>query len=237
MLVSIVIPTYNERNNILSLIKSISKTLNKRSINFEIIIVDDNSPDKTYEYIKDHYSNDFRIHLFQREKNRGLATAILLGIKKTRGSIIVGMDADFNHPPSLIPKLIDALSRADLVVASRFIPNGAMKEPIRYYFTYIFNLFLKYILGFPVLDNLSGYYAIKKKILITLSLQHIYQGYGDYHLRLLKSIQDRHLHIIQIPVKYGRRKYGQSKSQLLYLFFRYIWVAFQLTFNSVNKHN
>jgi len=162
MTVSIVIPTYNERNNIVALIQSITKILDKSLIKFEIIIVDDNSPDNTYSHIKSHYLHDSRIRPFVRNKNRCLAKAILFGIMKTKGSIIIGMDADFNHPPSLIPKLISSLHHADFAVASRFIKGGGMKEPIRYYLTYIFNLFLKYILGFPILDNLSGFYAIKK---------------------------------------------------------------------------
>jgi dolichol-phosphate mannosyltransferase len=229
MLVSVIIPTYNERQNIIALIKQISNTLNKRSLEFEIIIVDDNSPDDTYHQIKNNYPHDRRIRPYNRKSDRGLATAIMLGITKARGSVIIGMDADFNHPPSLIPKLIRALDQADFIVASRFIKGGSMKEPIRYYLTYIFNLFLKNVLGFPVLDNLSGFYAVKRKLLLKLPLGDIYQGYGEYHLRLLKSIQNHHLKIVQIPVIYGQRKFGQSKSLLLILFFRYLKVAFHLT--------
>jgi len=235
MTVSIVIPTYNERNNIVALIQSITKILDKSLIKFEIIIVDDNSPDNTYSHIKSHYLHDSRIRPFVRNKNRCLAKAILFGIMKTKWSIIIGMDADFNHPPSLIPKLISSLHHADFAVASRFIKGGGMKEPIRYYLTYIFNLFLKYILGFPILDNLSGFYAIKKPVLMKLHLEYIYQGYGEYHLRLLKSIQNQGLRIVQIPVKYGYRKYGQSKSHLIFLFFRYLQIAFQLTFSNQNN--
>jgi len=233
--VSIVIPTYNERDNVVALIRSITKILDESLISFEIIIVDDNSPDNTYNHIKNHYLHDSRIRPFVRNKNHGLAKAILFGIIKTKGSIVIGMDADFNHPPSLIPKLIKSLHHADFAVASRFVKGGGMNESIRYYLTYAFNLVLKYMLGFPTLDNLSGYYAIKRKDIMKLPIQQIYQGYGEYHLRLIKSLQNRHLKIIQIPVQYGQRKYGQSKSHLTFLFFRYLWVAFKLTFYNNKK--
>ena len=227
-LVSIIVPTYNERDNIIFLIKNISKILISHQILFEIIVVDDNSPDGTYANIKDKFLLNPLIRPFKRLKNLGLATAILYGICRARGSIIIGMDADFNHPPSLIPQLIGALDQSDFAVASRFIKGGSMKEPIRNLFTYIFNLFLKYFLGFPILDNLSGFYAIKKQTLYELPLKYIFQGYGEYHLRLLKSMQWRGLYISEIPVKYGRRRYGKSKSSLLTLFFRYVWIALQL---------
>jgi len=134
MKVSIVIPTYNERLNICLLIKKIITFLKK---DFEIIVVDDNSPDKTVEEVKKNFKNKKEIKVFFRKKEKGLGAAILFGIKKAKGEIIVGMDADFNHPPELLPKLIKETKNFDFVVASRFIKDGGMEDKIRYFFTFI----------------------------------------------------------------------------------------------------
>ena len=138
------------------------------------------------------------------------------------------MDADFNHPPHAIKKLINELKHHDLVIASRFIKGGGMQDKARGVFTYIFNLFLKYIIGFPIIDNMSGFYVIKKDILFKLPIKQIYSGYGEYHLRLVYLAKKQSLKIKEIPVFYPKRKHGKSKSNLLKMFFRYLFVAFKL---------
>ncbi|MFA6532835.1 MAG: hypothetical protein WCT22_02440, partial [Patescibacteria group bacterium] len=106
--------------------------------------------------------------------------------------------------------------------------GGGMEDKVRYLFTYIFNLFLKRILGFPTMDNMSGFYAIKKEKLFQLSTSKIYQGYGEYHLRLVYLAKKYGLKIKEIPVFYPKRKYGHSKTNFLKMFFRYLFVAFDL---------
>jgi len=223
---SIIIPTYNEKQNIIPLLKEIKKMLISK--NFEVIVVDDNSPDQTAQAIKTKFKKDKNIKVFVRKNERGLGTAILLGIKKSKGEIIVGMDADFNHLPQIIPKLIENTKDADLVVASRFISGGGMADRTRYFFTYLFNLFLRYFLGFPVFDNTSGFYAIKKSQLYQLPLEEIYRGYGDYHLRLVWYAKKLGLKIKEISVFYPKRKFGTSKSNLIKMFFSYLYHAFLL---------
>lgn len=228
-LISIIIPTFNERDNIVDLIKAINSFLT--NYNYEIIIVDDNSFDGTSKVVKKFFRKDRRIKLFIRKNKRDLGTAILYGINKSKGQVIIGMDADFNHPPKKIPELISALKDSDLVVASRFVYKGGMENKIRYFFTYIFNLFLKYFLGFPIMDNMSGFYAIKRDKLILFPLKKIYYGYGEYHLRLVYFSKSFGLGIKEIPVYYQRRRYGKSKSNLLKMFFKYLIIAIRLRFN------
>jgi dolichol-phosphate mannosyltransferase len=227
-LISIIIPTYNERENIVNLVNAIRTTLNTKKILFEIIIVDDNSPDRTAETVNKNFRKDKNIHLFLRKKDRGLGSAILFGIKKSKGNIIVGMDADFNHPPEVITSLINQLKDCNLVIGSRFIKGGGMEDKTRYLLTYIFNLFLKHILGFPTMDNMSGFYAIKKEKLMKLPINKIYQGYGEYHLRLVYLAHKLGLKIKEEPVFYKKRRFGKSKSNLTILFFKYIWEGLRL---------
>lgn len=221
-MISIIIPTYNEKENIAPLIKSIIQVCNSNKIEYEIIIIDDASPDGTGLYIQKIYTQNPRIRCYIRNNERGLGTAILYGVFHAKGDVIVGMDADFNHPPELIPKLIYNLSKSDLVIASRFIPGGSMQNVFRYVGTLCFNLILRFILGFPSTDNMSGYYAIIKSKLIALNLKRIYYGYGDYHLRLVWYARQNKYKISEVPVRYGLRSFGRSKSNLISMFFSYL---------------
>jgi dolichol-phosphate mannosyltransferase len=232
-MISVIIPTYNESGNIIPLINHIFDILKKNKLKGEIIVVDDNSPDKTGETVKRKYKNSKSVKTYIRKSERGLATAILLGILKAKGNIIIGIDADFNHPPDLIPTLVRKLRKSDLVVASRFIFGGGMDEKGRYIGTYLFNYFLKHILRFPTMDNMSGYYAIKKRTLLMLNLKEVYKGYGEYHLNLLWHMQQLKMRIIEVPVYYKKRRYGKSKSHLLKLLFLYFSYAVQLRLKNI----
>jgi len=225
-MVSIIIPTYNEKQNITLLIEKLVKL----KFNKEIIIIDDNSPDKTAEEIKKKFKNNLQVRLFVRKNERGLGTAILYGINNSKSNIIISMDADFNHPPELIPELVKNIKNYDFIVASRFTKGGGMEDKFRYFFTYLFNLFLKYFLSFPTMDNMSGFYAVRRNKLLNLPLKIIYQGYGEYHLRLVWYTKKNGFRIKEIPVYYQKRKYGESKSTLFKMFFQYIFTAFGLFF-------
>lgn len=227
-MISIIIPTFNERENIVNLIHEIQLVLSESNIKYEVIVVDDNSPDQTALEIKKKFKSVKNIRLFVRKNIRGLASAILLGIKKSRGDVIIGMDADFNHPPEKIPELLSNLKQADLVVASRFIKGGGMEDKLRCFFTYVFNLFLKYILGFPTMDNMSGFYAIRKEKLFQLPINKIYTGYGEYHLRLVYLAKEQGFKIKETPVFYKKRACGMSKSNLIFLFLKYLWESLKL---------
>lgn len=227
-MISIIIPTYNERENICRLIPAILSAVSDAKIQTEVVVVDDNSPDKTADEVRKRFGQDRRVVVSVRKDERGLATAILHGIRQSKGDVIIGMDADFNHPPELIPDLVRALSKNDLVIASRFIKGGGMEEWGRYFGTLLFNLLLKYMLGFPTMDNMSGFYAIRKDKLEELDIDKIYKGYGDYHLRLVWYAKSKKYSICEIPVFYRRRTYGESKSHLLSLFVSYLVCATKL---------
>lgn len=223
--ISVVIPTFNEKDNIVPLIQEVKKLHKLKDLNTEIIVVDDNSPDKTGEVVSKIFVKDKNVRVYIRKKEKGLGTAILYGIRWAKGDVIIGMDADFNHPPEKIPELVDKLKKADLVIASRFIKGGGMEHKVRYWLAYIYNLFLNKVLGFPVLDNMSGFYAISKKKLQTLPLEYIYRGYGEYHLRLVYLAKAHGFRIVEIPAYYPKRTHGKSKSNLLRMFFEYLYVA------------
>lgn len=225
--ISIILPTYNESGHIIDLIEAISKVLAKEKKTFEIIIVDDNSPDGTADIVQKHSQKNPQVKVFVRTKDRGLGKSIGYGVEKAQGEIIIGMDADFNHNPETISKLIKALANCDLAIASRFIKGGGMAEVQRYWPTFFFNQLLRF-LGFPSTDNASGYYAIYKKDLEKIQPNRIYYGYGDYHLRLLHFAKLKNLKIAEVPTFYGLRQSGASKSRLFNMAYSYLKEALYL---------
>src|SRR4030042_16167 len=119
---SLIIPTYNEKDNITPLVERISKALSGRD--YEIILVDDNSTDGTID-IANGLTSRYPVKLFVRREEKGLATAVIHGIKQASGTIIGVMDADLQHPPEVLPDLLKAMEGgADMVFASRYVEGG-----------------------------------------------------------------------------------------------------------------
>src|SRR5208337_4158668 len=117
--VSIIIPTYNERDNIRELLERIQRSMEPLNDPFEILIVDDDSPDETWKVASD-YSNSYPVRVLRRKGKRGLATAVLEGITASNYDIIVVMGADLQHPPETIPELLsDVTDGTDIAIASR----------------------------------------------------------------------------------------------------------------------
>jgi len=130
--VSIIIPTYNESENIIQVLKSIGEHIPK-DIATEAIVVDDNSPDGTGKIVEDYITDahneiGYTIEVIHRKSKSGLSSAILDGIQHSTGETVVIMDSDFSHPPKIIPQLVEEIktSKCDIVIASRFVPGGAI---------------------------------------------------------------------------------------------------------------
>ncbi len=220
--VSVILPTYNERTAIISLLKRLHTEFHKLHQPYEVIVCDDCSQDGTADLVSS-YANKHRdrvVRVIRRTQKPGLAFSIADGIRAATGPIIIGMDADGNHDPATIPSLLSHIQEAQLVVASRFIKGGGMSQKIRYYPTFLLNLFFS-IVGMPVLDSTSGYYACRKSDLMRLNLPSIYYGYGDYHLRLVHYAKKKKYIILEVPTRYGNRIGGVSKSRLFSMLISY----------------
>lgn len=243
MVLSIILPTYNEAGNIGKLINKIRFHDELKKIKIEFIVVDDNSQDNTQEIIKKLINKKFNINLIIRKKERGLATAILTGLKQAKGRNIVIMDTDFNHRPEDVARLIEPIMRkkSDLVVGSRYITGGGMhaSEASRWQYwlsrwgNYLVNHF---ILHLPVHESLSGFLAIKKSALDTLPYNKIFFGYGEYCIRLIFYCHNQKYKIKEIPIMYGLRRYGISKSSLKRMVYYYLKTALELKFISSKPH-
>lgn len=217
---SIILPTYKEKDNIVELIKAIFAVL-PEDLDIEIIVVDDNSPDGTADAVCQNFSDEPRVNLCVRKHERGLATAIRYGIDRSSGDILVFMDTDFNHDPAILPQMIKFLEYYDIIIGSRFVMAGGMEDRFRQFSSLIYNYGIRLLFQTPVHDNLSGFFAIYREKLISMGLDQIYYGYGDYFIRLLMIAHKRGYKMLEVPVFYRLRQHGHSKTQFLSTFTKY----------------
>jgi dolichol-phosphate mannosyltransferase len=203
---SIVLATYNERENILDMIESIFAHVQDT---VEIIVVDDNSPDGTWEIAGS--LGDPRIKVVRRVNARGLASAINRGIIETRGEIIGWMDSDMCHPPTLLPDMIEKLKAYDVVIGSRYVPGGEDdREALRVLPSRLINGLAGLVLGYGIKDYDSGFIVLKREVLDSVSL--IPTGYGAYFIEFIYSCCKKGLGVLEIPFAFHEREKGTSKS-------------------------
>lgn len=236
---SIILPTYNESKNIILLIEEIIRQLKDKPLSYEIIVADDDSPDRTWEMAKEFAilsdpelvegeSKDLakrKIRVIRRLSDHGLARSILEGINNAQGKNILVMDSDFNHDPKMIWQMYKLLEFYDLVVGSRFVPGGGMEDKTRNKLSFLYNLFVRILLGTHVQDNLSGFFAIKKTMLMPFATKEMFGGYGEYFIRLLFRARKKGYTIIEVPVFYKLRPHGKSKSNFLKMIREYSLAA------------
>lgn len=228
---SVILPTYNESGNIVKLIEEIKAELSSKRISHEVIVVDDDSPDKTGLLAQKYFSKIPEVRVIIRKKERGLATAIRAGLEKAVGDVAVVMDTDFNHEPKVVLRLVEKCQKYDFVVGSRFIKGGGMTNKTREYLSYLFNILVRVILGSPVHDNLSGFFAMKRAKLESLDFDKIFWGYGDYFIRLIYLAKEQGNSFAEVPSFYRDREYGNSKSQFLNMFRGYLSSTIDLRLN------
>ena len=231
MKASVVLPTYNEADNIVPLVQSVTAHM-PAGWDYEILVVDDSSPDGTYETVRRTFASDAHVMPVLRTTDRGLAKSIRTGVEKAGGDYVIIMDTDFNHDPADIPRMLHLAQVCDVVVGSRFCPGGSMPDVWHYCLSLLYNWFIRVVLRTQIQDNLSGYLAAKKTSLEELPYDQIFFGYGDYCFRLLHYAQRSGLQILEMPVRYKQRQKGESKSVFWRLFLSYTRALLKLRFGS-----
>jgi dolichol-phosphate mannosyltransferase len=220
---SIIIPTYNEADNIIKLIESIKTNISNSTLT-EIIVVDDNSPDGTGnlvdEYIKKSESMEIKgnvicIRTLHRKQKEGLIQAILHGIESSFGEQILIMDADFSHPPETIPKIIENLQKNDkcIIVASRYIKGAAIQGWTlkRRILSIGANNIARLSLDMGnIKDPMSGFFAFHKK-----SIENIQFNTKGYKILLELLVKGKKIKVIEIPYVFTDRTSGKSKMDLM----------------------
>ena len=210
--VLVIIPTYNERTNIENMLKSILALPGELSI----LVVDDNSPDGTGEYVKERSQSDSRIHVIQREGKLGLGTAYVAGFKYLLShdfEIAVQIDADFSHDPKVIPELLDVINKYDLVIGSRYIQgvnviNWPMKRLLLSYFA---NIYTKVITGMPIQDATGGFKCFRREVLESINLDNIHSNGYSFQIEMNFKTFKKGFKCKEIPIIFMDRVEGVSK--------------------------
>lgn len=239
--VLVVIPTYNEVENIVKIIPDISKVLTNNNISYQILVVDDNSPDGTaieYEKMKKQNSS---LHLLKRSGKLGLGTAYIDGftwaLSNLSFDIIVQMDADFSHQPSDIIKLVNAINdNSDIAIASRYIESGGSnKWPWhRRMISKTANFLSHIMLGINVKDITSGFRAINRNAIKEL-LNYKMNSHGySYQVESLAIYEDLHFSITEVPYVFEARLSGKAKLSIWEII-RFAGFLIKLSLSGVSK--
>jgi len=208
----LIIPTYNECENIQELLEIVLA----KSANLEVLIVDDNSPDGTAQIVKDMMPSESRIHLLQRAGKMGLGSAYVTGFKYAleRGfDFIMEMDADFSHNPDDVPRLLEAAQTKDLVIGSRYV-NGVniVNWPFkRLLISYFASKYVRVITGMPIKDPTGGYKCFRRKVLESIDLNKILSDGYAFQIEMNFRAWVKGFRIQEIPIVFTERINGVSK--------------------------
>jgi len=208
-MISIIIPTLNEAKNLEALFKRISKL---HLDNYEIIIADSNSKDNTISIAK-YLASKYRLPVKAIQTgNTDLANAVIRVLPKARGNIIAVIDADLQHPPEIIPKMLKKLKKSDIVIASRFIRGakvnfGLERVLVSKVYRFLAHFFVSRTKN--IKDPGSGFFVFRKKILDDIALKPL-----GFKILLEILAKANYKTVIEIPYRFGKRKKGKSKFNL-----------------------
>ena len=210
--VLVIIPTYNESQNIGDLINVIDNL----NLKLDFLVVDDNSPDKTYDIVKSIMQKNNRVNLIVQDQKAGLGTAYKKGFSwaiTNNYDKVIQIDADMSHDPNSIPELIKESKKNDLIIGSRYIKGvNVVNWPMsRLLLSYFANVYVKILTWMPISDSTSGYKCISIEVLKTINLNKVQsQGYS-FQIEINFLAYVRGFKIKEIPIICHDRTVGESK--------------------------
>lgn len=224
----VVIPTYEERENIGPMIEDVLR----HAPDADLLVVDDDSPDRTWALVEERAAADPRLHLIRRRDQRGLGTAYVTGFRFAleRGyRTVVGMDADFSHDPREIPRLVAATEQFDLVQGSRYIGGVRVLDwPLRRLVLSTWaNFYARLVTGLPLRDITSGYRCYRREVLEAIDLGGIRSNGYVFLIEMSFKAWCRGFSLGEVPIVFQERREGQSKISKS-IIWESIWVVFKL---------
>lgn len=205
-----VVPTYNERDRLTELVTAVFAAADARGLALELVVVDDNSPDGTGA-LADDLATRFRMQVVHRAGKLGLGTAVVAGFRVASADVVGVMDADFSHPPSLVPVLFRAFrdSGADVVVASRYVPGGSTPDwPFKRRLLSRTACLLARGLS-PIRDAASGFFLIRRDIAQSTTIKA-----GGFKICLELIVRSGVRRLVELPYRFDDRELGESKMSL-----------------------
>lgn len=208
----IIIPTYNERQNIVLLIPEILKIVPGISV----LVVDDNSPDGTGHCVQELAQSVPNLHLLERKKKEGLGRAYIAGFRwalERDFQAVFEMDADFSHNPAYLPDFLRAIDGADLVIGSRYIKGvNVVNWPMsRLLISYVGNLYARKVAGIPVRDCTGGFKCFRREVLEGINLGRISSSGYSFQIEVNYVTWKKGYRIAEIPIVFTDREHGESK--------------------------
>jgi len=212
-IVSVIVPTYNEKENLPTLLNEINKVFVDGKITGEVIIVDDNSPDGTgqlAEQLKEKYKFLKVVH---RPSKLGLGSAYSESFRAAESKLLITMDADLSHDPEYIPRFIEKAEHADVVVGSRYVEGGGIVGWGIYRKTVskLANLLARISVGAGVSDMTSGYRAYRKEVFEKVTTERIKSSGYAFQLEIIYEIRKKGFKIDEVPIIFTDRRKGESK--------------------------
>jgi dolichol-phosphate mannosyltransferase len=229
----VVIPTFNEADNLPQLIPAVLSHGN----HFNILIVDDNSPDGTAKLVKEIQKTEPRLHIIERPGKMGLGTAYVAGFKYAIANsfdYVFEMDADLSHDPAELPRLLEKAEEYDLVIGSRYISGvNVVNWPMRrLLLSYFANLYTRVITGMPVRDATGGYKCFKRKVLESINLDAIHSNGYAFQIEMNFRTWRNGFRICEIPIVFVDRRIGVSKMSK-HIVYEAVWMVWRLKFKSL----
>ena len=205
---SVIVPTYNEVENVGLLLEEICSIL--ADWDYQIIVVDDNSPDGTYEVVERMSAANPRIQGIRRPGKLGLGSAVLEGFRASTGDLVAMMDSDLSHQPRDLEALLTAAKEADIIVGSRYVVGGHIQgwSPLRHLASRVATRLSRFILGLSVKDTLSGFAVFRRE-----TLERIAPRLNPIGFKLLLEVLVRspQAQVKEVPITFVNRSRGRSK--------------------------
>ncbi len=209
----VIIPTYNERDNIGRLIDQLLAL----PAGVDVLVVDDNSPDGTGKLVEEIASREPRVHVLHRPGKLGLGGAYIKGftwaLAETDAKYVFEMDADFSHDPAAIPEFLKAIGDADLVIGSRYVAGVTVVNwPLsRLILSVSANIYSRIVTGMPLHDATGGFKCFRRDVLASLPLDRIKSDGYSFQIEMNFHVWKRRFRIIEIPIVFTDRLVGASK--------------------------
>jgi len=212
----VIIPTYDERDNIEPLVASVRSSLESCAPEHHLLVVDDNSPDGTGRIADQIARSDEHVKVLHREGKRGLGQAYLAGFRFALdhgAALVIEMDADFSHDPAYLPRLIGAAQEADLVIGSRYVSGGAVRNwgPLRRLVSRGGCWYARTVLGVEVRDLTGGFKCFRRAVLEAIDLGSIRSRGYAFQVELTYRAIERGFRVAEVPITFTERRVGSSK--------------------------
>jgi dolichol-phosphate mannosyltransferase len=216
MRLTICLPTYNERANLRPMVQALAKVVEEHELDATVLVVDDNSPDGTGKLADELTGESQLVRALHRPRKEGLGPAYLDAFRSALedgAELVLTMDCDFSHEPTDVPRLVEAAKQADLVIGSRYVPSGGVRNwgLLRRVISRGGCLYAQVLLGTRVRDLTGGFKCYRREVLEQIALERISSKGYAFQIETTYRALRTHFRVVEIPIVFSDREAGRSK--------------------------